>query len=80
MIGEVLFSIFAGLLSGFLSLFPPMAWNLTAATAIGNVAARAGLWNGYFPVQTLALCLGLVLTLRVFMSGYRLVLFVYHQF
>lgn len=49
----------------------------TTSYALGSMAA---LGNGYFPVVTLAVCLALVLGLKVVLLGWRFIVFVYHQF
>lgn len=48
----------------------------STATNLGAIAAQG---NGYFPVMVLGVCLALVLALKVFLLGWRLVLFIYHQ-
>jgi len=45
-----------------------------------NLAGWVGSMNGYFPVTVLGLCLVLLVSLKVFMLGWRLIVFVYHQF
>lgn len=44
---------------------------------VGDAAARA---DGYFPVLTTIVCAGVVLTVRVGLLAWRVVIFVYHQF
>lgn len=68
-------------LTGLLNIAPTAAIDVSALAAnTGTVAALGGTLNGYFPLVTLGVCLGIVFGLKVFMFGYRLVLFIWHQF
>ncbi len=55
---------------------PPFEEFGSQATAIGAMASRA---NGYFPVAVLGWCLVLVLSLKVLLFGWRVIVFIYHQ-
>jgi hypothetical protein len=68
-------------LTGLLNIAPVAAIDVSGlAVNVSTVAGLAGTLNGYFPLVTLGVCLGIVFGLKVFMLGYRLVLFVWHQF
>lgn len=45
-----------------------------------SLGALAAVGNGYFPVVVTGVCLVLVLSLKVALLAWRVVLFVYHQF
>jgi hypothetical protein len=81
MITAALIAMFLSTLTGLLNLAPTTSIDVSGLTAnVGTVASLAGTLNGYFPLFTLGMCLGVVFGLKVFMFGYRLVLFIWHQF
>jgi len=76
-----LIALFLSTVTGLLNIAPAATIDVAAlATNTGTVAALGGTLNGYFPIATLGVCLGIVFGLKVFMFGYRLVLFIWHQF
>jgi hypothetical protein len=79
MITELFILAMLPALTGLLSLLPSVILDLTSLQAVGSIGSTAGMLNGYFPVATLGMCMGLVLGLKGFMLGYRVILFVYHQ-
>jgi len=56
---------------------PPTDAFGSTSTQLGSMAAVG---NGYFPVVVLGVCLTLVLGLKVALLGWRVVLFIWHQF
>ena len=68
------------MLSGLLGLLPAARLDFSALAGVAAVGDGAAMLNGYFPIATLGLCLALVFGLKIFMLGYRVLLFVYHQF
>lgn len=77
----MIFDALAGFLlvvvSGVLGLFPAY----TLPGSLSDFSASVGGWvttaNGFFPVTTLGVCIGLVLAARLFVLAVRLVVFVY---
>lgn len=45
-----------------------------------DVGGMAGALNGYAPVALIGMSLVLLLSLKVFLLGWRVVVFIYHQF
>lgn len=80
MILDLLLELFATIVAGFLSLTPSVSFSAESLLPIAAAVQGVGAANEYFPVHTLGLCLGVVFGLKVLMLGYRLVLFIYHQF
>ena len=79
-ITEFMIDLTTGIIAGFIPLLPPVTFDSAGFTATTTAFSRMGALNGYFPVATLGLCLGLVFGLKLWMLAYRLVLFIYHQF
>jgi len=64
-----------------LGLLP--TWTVPAtpfATTSYSLGSMASMGNGYFPVAVLGVCIALVLALKVVLLGWRVVVFIYHQF
>lgn len=81
MITAWLLILFLSTVTGLLNIAPTASIDVGALAAnTGTVAALGGTLNGYFPLVTLGVCIGVVFGLKVFMLGYRLVLFIWHQF
>lgn len=81
MIIVALLGILLATVGGLLNIIPVAAIDVSGLVAnVSQVSGLAGTLNGYFPLVTLGMCLGVVLGLKLLMLGYRLVLFVYHQF
>lgn len=81
MITAWLLGLLLGTLSGMLGLIPGGVLDMSGMVAnVSMISSLAGTLNGYFPLVTLGICLGVVLGLKLLMMGWRLVLFVYHQF
>ena len=80
MVTEFIIGMTCGIISGFLDLMPSFTIDMSSLAAAGEAIGRAGALEAYFPVTTLFICFALVLGLKLWMLGYRLVLFVYHQF
>ena len=80
MITELLLLALLPSISGLLGLLPAATLNLSALSNVTSIGAQAAMLNGYFPVGTIGTCLGVVKGLKVFMLGYRALLFIYHQF
>lgn len=80
MITDLILELFTSILAGFLSLAPQVSFNAESIASIAGAINGLGAANGYFPVNTLAICLAAVMGLKVIMLGYRLLLFIYHQF
>lgn len=79
MITEFFIDMWAGLTAGFLTLLPAWEADTSSFSQIAAVMAGFGGMNGFFPVATLGICLGLVMGLKLFMLWYRFAFFVYHQ-
>lgn len=45
-----------------------------------NVGSTMAAIDGYFPVSTILVCLILLVSVKVFLLGFRFVTFIYHQF
>lgn len=78
--GALIGLIFGGI-RAVMGLVP--SWDPAAdpfGSAAFNVGAMAGALDGYAPVAVIGVCLVLLLSLKVFMLGWRLIVFVYHQF
>ena len=81
MITTALLVVALGSLAGLLNIVPVASIDVSGLTVNASmVAGLAGTLNGYFPLVTLGVCLGVVFALKLFMLGYRLVLFIFHQF
>lgn len=81
MITAALLVLTLATVTGLLNIAPVASIDVSAlAVNASTVAGLGGTLNGYFPVVTLGVCLGIVFGLKVFMLGYRLVLFIFHQF
>lgn len=81
MITFALVALFLGTITGMLNIAPTATIDVSSlATNAATISSLAGTLNGYFPLVTLGVCIGIVLGLKVFMLGYRLVLFIFHQF
>ncbi len=81
MITQLLVGIILGTISGMLSLAPSWQVDLSPlANAVHDFGHKAATFNGYFPLITLGLCLAIVFGLKAGMFGWRLILFIYHQF
>lgn len=81
MVTLALFVLILGTVSGLLNIVPQATIDVSSLTANASaVAGLAGTLNGYFPLVTLGVCIGIVIALKAFMLLYRVVLFVWHQF
>ena len=81
MITTWMLTVLVSTITGLLNIAPTAAIDVSGlAVNVSTVSGLAGTLNGYFPLMTLGVCLGVVFGLKVFMLGYRLVLFVWHQF
>jgi len=78
--GALIGLIFGGVraVMGLVPVWDPAADPFSSAAF--DVGGMAGALNGYVPVALLGLCLVLLLSLKVFMLGWRLIVFIYHQF
>lgn len=77
MIIDALVRIVFGILTGFLGLFPAYALpgSMTSlGQRLGNAVSTA---NGIFPVQTLGICIGVMLGAHLFILLWALVVWVY---
>jgi hypothetical protein len=77
---DLLLGALVAMMRGILDLVP--VWELDAAalaTSGQTVGSFAGMLSGYFPVATLAFSLLTILGFKVFMSGWRLIVFVYDK-
>lgn len=77
MVTQLLFTLFLGLLSGLISLFP--AWSLPGSMSGWGAQVGGALSSvaGIFPVVTLGLCLAAVLASWLFIIGFQALVFVY---
>lgn len=80
MITELLLLALIPMLTGMLGAIPASTVDLGSLAVVVRIADSAAMLNGFFPVATLGTCLGLIFGLKTFMFGYRIVLFVFHQF
>lgn len=81
MITEAVIRVLAGGVRIILGLIPtweppPDAFESSAY----EVGAMAGALNGHLPVAVAGVCLVLLLALKVFLLGWRALVFIYHQF
>lgn len=81
MVWTWLFGAFSAIVTGVFSLIPSFGGSVVSdftavGTQVGNACAMLG---GYVPIATLGLCLGTVLTVKVFTSGWTVLLWAWHQ-
>lgn len=80
MVTDALIAFVFGSVRAVLGLIP--TWQPPAdafsSTSI-SLGSIAGTGNGWFPVVTLGVCLVFILALKVFLLGWRVVVFIYHQ-
>lgn len=81
MIVDWLLDLVQGLLLGVLDLLPDINIDTTAAAAWAqSIVSMTSRINGYFPLETLAWCVGVILTVRTIGVSWRMVLFIYKIF
>ncbi len=81
MITDAIISIVTAILSGILSLLP--VWvppDMLTETWPGDIASVAHWLNGYFPIYTLGICLGIILALRALLAVWVIAVWVYDRF
>jgi hypothetical protein len=80
-ITDLIISFTVSVVNAVQAILPSWSISLPSISSTGTaIGGYAALWNGYFPVATLATCLAAVLGVKVFLSAWRVVLFTYHQF
>lgn len=81
MITDLVISVIAGLVLGLVNLLPKVEIDLDAfAHSTGLMGQLGGAMNGYAPTTQFAIALGLLVTLKVGLSAWNGILFIYHQF
>lgn len=81
MITDFLVSFVLGLLTGLLSLIPDWSPDLSGLhVAFSEVAAAVQMLNGYFPVDVLGVCVGLLFTVKLAIAAWHGLIFVYDKF
>jgi hypothetical protein len=78
--GAIITVLFTGL-RAVMGLVP--SWGVVAnpfESVSFSLGGMFGSMNAYFPVSVLLGCLVLLLSLKVFLLGWRVVVFIYHQF
>jgi len=78
--GAIVTVLFTGV-RAVMGLVPSWAPVTNPFTSVSfSFGGMLGSMNGYFPISVLLGCLVLLLSLKVFLLGWRVVLFIYHQF
>jgi hypothetical protein len=77
MILDAIAGLLLGVLNGVLGLFPAYSLPSSMTDFSASVGSWVGSANGFFPVVTLGVCIGVILAARAFVLAVRLVVFVY---
>lgn len=82
MITEALLSVVVGLVEWIVSITPTFGveLDLDLAGFFEDVGENAQRLNGWFPVATLAICIGILLAVQAITTVWGFVLWLYHQF
>lgn len=80
MIIDAIVKVVTALLTGILGLVPAYTLNGSFTSAGAGLGSALGAINGVFPVGTLGACLGVVLSARLFMLAWNLIVFIYDKF
>lgn len=80
MIFQWILNALAAILSAILSVLPD--WDLPTNDWVGAltwVGRSASLFSNYWPLTATAVCVGIVITVRICLSCWQAILFAYHQ-
>ena len=81
MIIEALLKIISGIVRGFASMLPTHHVDTAAlGETVGQIGAYAGALDGYAPMTQLGLALAFLVTLKLALMAWNVILFIYHQF
>lgn len=81
MIIDLIISIVCGLLGAILSALPAFTLpSFLTSTWPADLSAWVGQINGYFPIYTVGLCLGVILGLRALLAVWAIAVWLYERF
>lgn len=78
MITQLIIQLVSGLVNGVLGLVPDWSIDMSAVTGFtGSIGGLLGAANGYVPSILLFSCISIIVSVRIVLLGWRLVLFCY---
>lgn len=78
MITQLIIQLVSGLVNGIMGLVPDWSIDMSAVTGFtGTIGGLVGAANSYVPSLLLFGCISVIVSLRIILLGWRLVLFAY---